>query len=354
MLNEIFLSRFDEAQIAQIKREQEIDKKIKTLPKEQSKLTYLEQRKLALTLMGKSDKDYLDLQNSRIILFDVEKIREARKKYIEEEMSKIKDKNMTEEQKKLKVLNDMNSSRSFDIDEEKDKDDEKNKKIIIIPSDSLVNISDSRSTNYSNSSSSKISISSIKTSREFDETDQNAKDWIKLEFFDVFNIESILREDLESESILKKEANYAFEYHNNCTTCYFAISKYFINKYLGKYELPNSEEEPRNENYDSKYGFCFCNKEIKEFNTTCSPNKMMCNECMKENMEIYGLNKIKTENNVLININGRVAFDRKDGKFRCAGKFVLGKLYYNCDQKFTCKACKLLNEITSKNYYKMK
>ena len=119
-----------------------------------------------------------------------------------------------------------------------------------------------------------------------------------------------------------------------------------------KYELP--EEEPRNENYDSKYGFCFCNKEIKEFNTTCSPNKMMCNECMKENMEIYGLNKIKTENNVLININGRVAFDRKDGKFRCAGKFELGKLYYNCYQKFTCKACKLLNEITSKNYYKMK
>lgn len=349
MLNEIFLSRFDEAQIAQIKREQEIDKMIKTLPKEKSKLTYLEQRKLALTLMGKSDKDYLDLQNSRIILFDVEKIREARKKYIEEEMSKIKDKNMTEEQKKLKVLNDMNSSRSFEIDEEKDKDDEKNKKIIIIPSDSLVNISDSRSTNYS----SKISKSSIKISREFDETDQNAKDWIKLKFFDVFNIESILRKD--SESILiknKKEVNYAFSYPNNYDTYDFAISKYFINKYLVKYELP--EEEPRNENYDSKYGFCFCNKEIKEFNTTCSPNKMMCNECMKENMEIYGLNKIKTENNVLININGRVAFDRKDGKFRCAGKFELGKLYYNCDQKFTCKACKLLNEITSKNYYKMK
>ena len=354
MLNEIFLSRFDEAQIAQIKREQEIDKKIKTLPTEKSKLTYLEQRKLALTLMGKSDKDYLDLQNSRIILFDVEKIREAKKKYIEEEMSKIKDKNMTEEQKKLKVLNDMNSSSTFEIDEEKDKDDEKNKKIIIIPSDSLVSISDSQSTNYSNSSSSKISKSSIKTSREFDETDQIAKEWIKLKFFDVFNIESILREDLESESILKKEANYAFVYHNNYDTCYFAISKYFINNYFVKYELPNSEEEPRNENYDSKYGFCFCNKEIKEFNTTCSPNKMMCNECMKENMEIYGLNKIKTENNVLININGRVAFDRKDGKFRCAGKFVLGKLYYNCDQKFTCKACRLLNEITSKNYYKMK
>ena len=350
MLNEIFLSRFDEAQIAQIKREQEIDKKIKTLPTEKSKLTYLEQRKLALTLMGKSDKDYLDLQNSRIILFDVEKIREAKKKYIEEEMSKIKDKNMTEEQKKLKVLNDMNSSRSVETDEEKDKDDEKNKKIIIIPSDSLVNISDSRSTNYS----SKISISSIKTSREFDETDQIAKEWIKLKFFDVFNIESILRKD--SESILiknKKEVNYAFSYPNNYDTYDFAISKYFINKYLVKYELP--EEEPRNENYDSKYGFCFCNKEIKEFNTTCSPNKMMCNKCMKENMEIYGLNKIKTENNVLININGRVAFDRKDGKFRCAGKFVLGKLYYNCDhQKFTCKACKLLNEITSKNYYKMK
>ena len=346
MLNEIFLSRFDEAQIAQIKREQEIDKKIKTLPKEKSKLTYLEQRKLALTLMGKSDKDYLDLQNSRIILFDVEKIREARKKYIEEEMSKIKDKNMTEEQKKLKVLNDMNSSL--------DEDDEKNKKIIIIQSDSLVNsISDSRSTNYSNSSSSKISKSSIKTSREFDETDQIAKEWIKLKFFDVFNIESILRKD--SESILiknKKEVNYAFSYPNNYDTYDFAISKYFINKYLVKYELP--EEEPRNENYDSKYGFCFCNKEIKEFNTTCSPNKMMCNECMKENMEIYGLNKIKTENNVLININGRVAFDRKDGKFRCAGKFEIGKLYYNCDQKFTCKACKLLNEITSKNYYKMK
>ena len=356
MLNEIFLSRFDEAQIAQIKREQEIDKMIKTLPKEKSKLTYLEQRKLALTLMGKSDKDYLDLQNSRIILFDVEKIREAKKKYIEEEMSKIKDKNMTEEQKKLKVLNDMNSSSTFEIDEEKDK-------IIIIENNFSINSKansskDDSSKGVSDSQSTDISsFSSIKTSREFDETDQIAKDWIKLNFFDVFNIENILRKD--SESILiknKKEVNYAFVYHNNCTTTYdFAISKYFINKYLVKYELPNSEEEPRNENYDSKYGFCFCNKEIKEFNTTCSPNKMMCNECMKENMEIYGLNKIKTENNVLININGRVAFDHhKDGKFRCGGKFEFGKLYYNCYQKFTCKACRLLNEYTSKNYYKMK
>ena len=114
MFDGINENKFDETQLAQIKREREIDKMIKTLPRDQSRLPYAQQRKIALKLMGESEEEYLDLQNNSLILIDIEKIYEEKQKYLKEESSKIEDNKMTEEQKILKILNDLNSSKSYE------------------------------------------------------------------------------------------------------------------------------------------------------------------------------------------------------------------------------------------------
>ena len=102
MFDGINENMFDETQLAQIKREREIDKMLKTLPRDQSRLPYTQQRKIALKLMGESEEEYLDLQNNSLILIDIEKIYQEKQKYLKEESSKIEDNKMTEEQKILK------------------------------------------------------------------------------------------------------------------------------------------------------------------------------------------------------------------------------------------------------------
>ena len=330
MFDGINENMFDETQLAQIKREREIDKKIKTLPRDQSRLPYAQQRKIALKLMGESEEEYLDLQNNSLILIDIEKIYEEKQKYLKEESSKIKDNKMTEEQKILKILNDLNSSKSYECE---------------IKKEVIDNISDIYNS-YNSESTMDTTIKSLKTSY-YDESDPKGEFWIKNNYYDISNIGKNLRKGLEAILIRDKtKEHFAFLYYDYLYTYDFAISKYFCD-----YKFP--KDEPRSEHYNPKYGFCFCGKEIKEFNKTCSPNEMMCNECMEENIQIYGLDRIKNKH-VLININGRASFNNfKDKKFKCAGKFLINKKIWNClPGEFSCRACNLLNEW--KNYYKRK
>jgi hypothetical protein len=330
MFDGINENKFDETQLAQIKREREIDKMIKTLPRDQSRLPYTQQRKIALKLMGESEEEYLDLQNNSLILIDIEKIYEEKQKYLKEESSKIEDNKMTEEQKILKILNDLNSSKSYECE---------------IKKEVIDNISDIYNS-YNSESTMDTTIKSLKTSY-YDESDPKGEFWIKNNYYDISNIGKNLRKGLEAILIRDKtKEHFAFLYYDYLYTYDFAISKYFCD-----YKFP--KDEPRSEHYNPKYGFCFCGKEIKEFNKTCSPNEMMCNECMEENIQIYGLDRIKNKH-VLININGRASFNNfKDKKFKCAGKFLINKKIYNClPEEFSCRACSLLNEW--KNYYKRK
>ena len=58
------------------------------------------------------------MQNCTIILFNKEKIRKEKKARIEEKISKISDKNLTDNQKLFKVLNELNSSESYENDKQ--------------------------------------------------------------------------------------------------------------------------------------------------------------------------------------------------------------------------------------------
>ena len=107
---------FDEEKEAKIKKELEIDRIIKTLPKSQSSLPYSQKREFVLKKLNIQES--LDLQNCTIILFNKEKIRKERQAKIEEKISKIPDKNLTDNQKLFKVLNELNSSESYESDKQ--------------------------------------------------------------------------------------------------------------------------------------------------------------------------------------------------------------------------------------------
>ncbi len=101
-----------------IRREMEIDNIIKNQTRNESRLPYRERRKLALKQLNKSEpKKDLDIINNNIILFDLGKIREEKENFLEQEISKIFDEKMTYHEKRLKILDELNSSDAFGFEE---------------------------------------------------------------------------------------------------------------------------------------------------------------------------------------------------------------------------------------------
>ena len=175
------------------------------------------------------------------------------------------------------------------------------------------------------------------------------KFWAKNLLYDIIilsNEQNLNLKKINFKDIFSCRQRTAFLYQNNLKTYYFTISQ----KILSFFNIDNIiiNKELNKKNYKEKYGLCFCNKYIEEFDSKCKPDEMICKSCMEENKEIYCLNKYK---NILININGRVATNAfKDKMYRCFGKFEIKNKIKNCiPEDFTCIACQKLNE--AKEYY---
>ena len=334
---------FEIAKQRKIDRELEIDKIIKSLSKEQSRKSYSEKRKIALKELNLQES--LDLQNSTIIIFNIGKMREAREKDIEDKISAI-DKNLNYEEKLFEVLNDLNSSESYEEEENKDKSMDKShdlSKTMDSTKEEMQLVGPSMDKSKSGISDSTMD-SSIQKS--YIETPNKAEQfWIKNKYYDnAINVKT----DLKKKYIKELEKEYCvFFYDDNFRTYNFAISQCFCE--LLSYKVP--KVEIMNDQFKDEYGLCFCGREIAEYNKKCSPNEMMCDECMKKNKEIYELSKNKFEKHILININGRVCINNfEDKKYHCLGKFTKGKETKCCvPGEFSCKACESLNII--KTYY---
>ena len=105
--------------------ESEIMKRIKLLPKSKADLPYREKRRLVIEEMNKKAqrpiKDVqIDLQNNTIIFIDIPKILEFRDNIIEKKILEINDDTLTYEQKLLKVLKELNSSKTNEHIENKE------------------------------------------------------------------------------------------------------------------------------------------------------------------------------------------------------------------------------------------
>ena len=335
-------SQLTKSQLENIENEKEISRRIDMLPKSKSDLPYREKREIVLNELHNS-KNYkeiqIDLQNNTIILIDIKRLREERNARINQKISEIKDASLTYEQKLLKVLDELNSSESFECVQSEEVSQ------IIEPPMKWILEEEKKSKIYTKyivhsmqdiSNDSTNDISSEKQGSQV--SDPMAEKWIKNKLYDSTSLfENLDKQGDKQESFSNKYM--AYEYPNDLKTYNVSISQFLISNYkLGKISSKVIDQK----DYDSKLGLYFCGKDIKEFGKKCSPNEMMCKDCMKKNKEIYHLD----HKSLSININGRICSSAfKDKKFHCCGKFRFGKTVRNCiNDDFTCKACKELNQ----------
>ena len=335
-------SQLTKSQLENIENEKEISRRIDMLPKSKSDLPYREKREIVQNELHNS-KNYkeiqIDLQNNTIILIDIKRLREERNARINQKISEIKDASLTYEQKLLKVLDELNSSESFECVQSEEVSQ------IIEPPMKWILEEEKKSKIYTKyivhsmqdiSNDSTNDISSEKQGSQV--SDPMAEKWIKNKLYDSTSLfENLDKQGDKQESFSNKYM--AYEYPNDLKTYNVSISQFLISNYkLGKISSKVIDQK----DYDSKLGLYFCGKDIKEFGKKCSPNEMMCKDCMKKNKEIYHLD----HKSLSININGRICSSAfKDKKFHCCGKFRFGKTVRNCiNDDFTCKACKELNQ----------
>lgn len=277
-------------------------------------LTYEQKRLIVLSQMNTSS-DYPSIiyfPDNKIVLFDINKVRAFREKKIEEKIMNIKDPKLSKLEKRLIVLNEMNTSFSSNDEEQEETE----------------SFSDDFQSTM-NSSSMSIDNPSMNSKKDY---------WLKYKLYDV----KVNNKNLDKLNIYQlSDDKCCYFYKNELITYYFVKSVQFGENY----SIDN--ESLKDPEYKESFGLFFCGKNINynnEKDVKCCPNQMICKECMKKNKKIYNLNKL-----YLININGRLAKKRKDGNFHCFGHFIKGNLIENCVKGFTCEACKLLKSY--ENYY---
>ena len=351
----------------EIKFDKEIEKRIRVLQKLKENLEYRELRQLALEHINKEKlqetkyKDCLNFQNNVIKIIDIKGIREERNNDLKKKAAQIQ--GMSDEEKLLKLLNDMNSSETFEsVDKIIFKPLPKKDQTSSIDESTSAQSKTSSSINVNISAQSKVSTSSLNkgqfSSVEDSTTDESKSTsgntgveikhdfWIKHHYYDISEY-SQEKKGLKRQILKEKDKeNVAFIYENKLNTYCYAISQKLVEFYKIQTTVPKTKEE-----LDKENGLHFCGKKIEQYNKICRANEMMCKDCMKKNKEIYNLDSHKS---ILININGRVSTNSyKDRMFRCFGKFYVNKEIKNCIiGEFTCKACQELNK--QKNYYDSK
>ena len=286
------------------------------------------------------NSDFIDFPNNTRQIFDLNKLRDYTERKIKEEMKKYKNEKWPEKQKRLKVLekDEMNTSISSNDKEEEPQVeiptvDYKLKKPIEIELENQIedlnmgliepNIS---SQNMSTDCSSRLNEDRIKY-------------FIDNKLFDVYD--TIIKDGnfkYLTKITLEKNKD-CFLYKNDLITYYFVKSYLFGEMTINNDILIDNQ-------YHKSFGLFFCGNEIKiENNETkkCCANEMMCKECMEKNKKRY-----KLKNRYLININGRTAKKHKE-KIHCFGHFIVENQIYDCIDKFSCKACQLLDKY--EKYY---
>ena len=275
----------------------------------------------------------IDFPNNKFILFDMNKVREMREKKIEEKILNITDEKLSINDKRLLVLDEMNTSHSSNEEEEK----EIMKKVEMIKKneeEEKEKENNSSSTTLSLDISTSCSFSSFPIFSSLDIEKKNY--WLQYKLYDIKQFENLKYPIL----FPIKEEIYSYFYYNELTTSHYIQSIQFGEEYSINNDIVIDD------NYNNSLGLFFCGKEIILENNEikkCCPNEMICRECMEKNKKRY-----KLKDRYSININGRAA-KKYENNFHCFGHFIIGKQIENCLDKFSCEACKLLDKY--EKYY---
>ena len=282
-----------------------------------------QQNKLFEDTSSDYNPNFIYFPTNDIPLFDIKKIRAFfREKKINEMANLNKETDLSLSQKKLKILDEMNTS---DSEDDRISDDDK-----IVD----VSISDS---DYDEASTFCSSYSL------FSQSDEKVKYWIEFKLYDNI-VDYNNKKNIKLPKLIQlDEEKYYYLYANKLKTYYYIKSAF-----LGSNQSINKDIDESKLNESLGLFFCGKNIEYNNENIICSPNNMICKNCMEKNRIRYNL-----KDKYLININGRVAKKNKnkDEGFHCFGHFLIEKIQIeNCLDKFCCEACKLLNKF-EKYYY---
>ena len=270
--------------------------------------------------------DSIDFPNNKKQIFDINKVRDYRETIINEKIKNLKNEKLSKKQKRLFVLDEMNTSSSSNDKEEEEgniENREKKKEIIKVDLKEEYNPSllcESISTDYSSS------ISALE--------EEKKNYWLDNKLYDVYDT-AIKNEYFKCLTLITLEKNKnCFVYKNDLITYYFIKSFQFGEFFINNDILTDNQ-------YNKSHGLFFCGNKIELENNEikkCCPNEMICKQCMEKNKKRY-----KIKDKYLININGRVAKKYKK-KIHCFGHFIIGNQIEDCLSNFSCKACQLLEQ----------
>ena len=291
------------------------------------------------------DKEYHPISyylEHKLKLFDEDKVLESREKITQSKIRSINDNTLSESQKRLYVLNEMNTSNSSNDNEVKDDTLSKPQKELFVYNDNEITREQSISTNNNTTSVSLNEGSTNASTLSFIESqkvgDAKKNYWLKYDLIDVKLDNKIDNLDLCE---LDKE-KYCYIYKNSLNTYYFIQNVHFGKNYI------INDETSKDPDYKKSFGLFFCGKKVEYNNNTdvkCCPNEMICKNCMEKNKKRYQIDNLN-----LVNINGRTARRKnKELGFHCYGHFIKGNQIEICLKGFKCEACKLLDKY--ENYY---
>jgi hypothetical protein len=214
--------------------------------------------------------NFIFFPTNDIPVIDIKKIRAFREKKINEMANSIKGTDLSLSQKRLKILDEMNTSS--------DSED--------------VSISDSDSDfDYNEASTYCSSYSS------FSQPDEKVKYWIEFKLYDNI-VDYNNKKNIKLPKLIQlNEDKYYYLYLNKLKTYYYIKSAF-----LGSNKSINKDLDESKLNESLGLFFCGKNIEYNNENIICSPNNMICKNCMEKNKIRYNL-----KDKYLININGRVA-----------------------------------------------
>ena len=287
----------------------------------------------------------------KIKLFDEDKVLESREKIIQSKIRDIKDNTLSESQKRLYVLSEMNTSNSSSDNKVRDNTLSQSPKVPFV----LNEMNTSNSNNYIEITKEQ-SISTVDNTPSFslNEGSTNASTlsfieshkvgdakknyWLKYDLIDVK-----LNNKIDNLDLCQLDGEkYCYIYRNSLNTYYFIQNVHFGKNYI------INDETSKDPDYKESFGLFFCGKKIEYNNNTdvkCCPNEMICKNCMEKNKKRYQIDNLN-----LVNINGRTAKRKnKELGFHCYGHFIKGNQIEICLKEFKCEACKLLDRY--ENYY---
>ena len=287
----------------------------------------------------------------KLKLFDEDKVLESREKIIQSKIRIIKDNTLSESQKRLYVLNEMNTSNSSSDNEVRDNTLSQSPEGLFV-----LNEMNPSNSNNDNEITKEQSISTVDNTPSFslNEGSTNASTlsfieshkvgdakknyWLKYDLIDVK-----LNNKIDNLDLCQLDGEkYCYIYKNSLNTYYFIQNVHFGKNYI------INDETSKDPDYKESFGLFFCGKKVEYNNNTdvkCCPNGMICKNCMEKNKKRYQI-----DNLYLVNINGRTAQRKnKELGFYCYGHFIKGNQIEICLKGFKCEACKLLDRY--ENYY---